>query len=202
MTGRVEMNGKGKKEGDHSSSFLFFFHESPVSLDITMVCHNLVPRVSPLPFSLHFKARLSAKSLFWKSLFIHIEIGTNYQNIFAPRLVLKERLKGTRKWPIALCQKQQRKLVVTLDTSSLWSFDGNLTLWTRLLLNLRVSLPHPATRHHTWETKLVRIFVNCGMSGLIRALSIGFLSWGLIAFCFSDQDTAWQTISYRWISFG
>ena len=51
--------------------------------------------------SLHFKARLSAKSLLWKSVFIHIEIGTNYHNKnFALRLALKERLRGTRKWPI------------------------------------------------------------------------------------------------------
>ena len=51
--------------------------------------------------SLHFKVRLSAKSLLWKSVFIHIEIGTNYHNKnFAPRLALKERLSGTQKWPI------------------------------------------------------------------------------------------------------
>ena len=51
--------------------------------------------------SLHFKARLSAKSLLWKSVFIHIEIGTNYHNKnFALRLALKERLSGTRKWLI------------------------------------------------------------------------------------------------------
>ena len=50
---------------------------------------------------LHFKARLSAKSLLRKSVFIHIEIGTNYHNKhFALRLALKERLSGTRKWPI------------------------------------------------------------------------------------------------------
>ena len=46
--------------------------------------------------SLRFKARQSAKSVF-----IPIEIGTNYHNKnFALRLALKERLKGTRKWPI------------------------------------------------------------------------------------------------------
>ena len=32
-------------------------------------------------FSLHFKARLSAKTLLWKSVFIHIEIGTNHHKI-------------------------------------------------------------------------------------------------------------------------
>ena len=53
--------------------------------------------------SLHFKARLSAKSLLGKSVFIHIEIETNYHNKnFALRLALKERLRGTRKWPIQL----------------------------------------------------------------------------------------------------
>ena len=53
--------------------------------------------------SLHFEARLSAKSLLWKSVFIHIEIGTNYHDKnFALRLALKERLKGTRKWPIGM----------------------------------------------------------------------------------------------------
>ena len=50
---------------------------------------------------LHFKASLGAKSLLWKSVFIHIEIRTNYHNkSFALRLALKERLGGTRKWPI------------------------------------------------------------------------------------------------------
>ena len=58
--------------------------------------------------SLHFKARLSAKSLLWKSVFIHIEIGTNYHNKnFALRLALKERLKGTRKWPIMKMRKSK-----------------------------------------------------------------------------------------------
>ena len=52
---------------------------------------------------LHFKARLSAKLLLWKSVFIHIEIGSNYHNKnFALRLALKERLTRTRKWPICL----------------------------------------------------------------------------------------------------
>ena len=51
--------------------------------------------------SLHFKASLSAKSLLWKSVFIHIVIGTNYHNkSFALRLALRERLRRTRKWPI------------------------------------------------------------------------------------------------------
>ena len=35
------------------------------------------------------------------SVFIHIEIGTNYHNkSFALRLALKETPRGTRKWPI------------------------------------------------------------------------------------------------------
>ena len=51
--------------------------------------------------SLHFKVRLSAKSLLWKSVFIHIEIESNYHNKnFALRLALKERLRRTRKWII------------------------------------------------------------------------------------------------------
>ena len=51
--------------------------------------------------SLRFKARLSAKSLLWKSVFIHIEITTNYHNKnFALRVALKDRLRETRKWPI------------------------------------------------------------------------------------------------------
>ena len=61
-----------------------------------------------VPFSLHFKVRLSAKSLLWKSVFIHIEIGTNYHNkSFALRLALKERLRGTRKWLIEMCKNEQ-----------------------------------------------------------------------------------------------
>jgi len=59
-----------------------------------------------------------------------------------------------------------------------------------LIPNFLVSLPHPATGHHSWETKLVCILANCGKSGLIRTRSIDSLSWGLIAFCFSGQDTA------------
>ena len=51
--------------------------------------------------TLHFKAILSAKSLLWNSVFIHIEVGTNYHNKNFPlRLALKERLKGTQKWHI------------------------------------------------------------------------------------------------------
>jgi len=51
--------------------------------------------------SLHLKARPSAKSLLWISVFIHIEIRTNYHNKnFAPRLAPKERLMETRKWAI------------------------------------------------------------------------------------------------------
>ena len=46
--------------------------------------------------SLHFKARLSPKSLLWKSVFIHIEIRTNYHDKkFALRLALKERLRDS-----------------------------------------------------------------------------------------------------------
>ena len=43
-------------------------------------------------FSLYFKARLSAKSLSWQSVFTHTEIGTNYHNKnFALRRASKER---------------------------------------------------------------------------------------------------------------
>ena len=53
--------------------------------------------------SLHFKARLSAKSLLWKSVFNHIETGTNYHNKnLSLRLALKERLRRTQKWLIVL----------------------------------------------------------------------------------------------------
>ena len=48
---------------------------------------------------------LSARSLLWKPVFIHIEIGTNYHSkSFALRLTMKERLRGTRKWPFRLCR--------------------------------------------------------------------------------------------------
>ena len=44
---------------------------------------------------LHFQARLSAKSLLWKSVFIHIEIGSNYhnKNFALIRLALKRDLR-------------------------------------------------------------------------------------------------------------
>ena len=45
--------------------------------------------------SLHFKASLSAKSLLWKSVFIH-------NKDFALSVALKWRLRWTRKWPILL----------------------------------------------------------------------------------------------------
>ena len=71
-------------------------------ISIVAIYHQPSPKGNfRVHLSLHFKARLSAKSLLWKSLFIHIEIGTNYHNKnFALRLALKERLRGTRKWPI------------------------------------------------------------------------------------------------------
>ena len=48
-------------------------------------------------FSLNFKTSLRV-SLFWISVFIHIEIRTNYRNEnFALRLPLKERPRGTEK---------------------------------------------------------------------------------------------------------
>ena len=47
-------------------------------------------------FSLYFKASLCAKFLL--SVFIHIDIRTNYRNKnFAFRLALKEKLRGTQK---------------------------------------------------------------------------------------------------------
>ena len=71
----------------------------------------LLTRIIPIGhfrvhLSLRFKARLSATSLLWKSVFIHIEIiGTNYHNKnFALTLALKERLRGNRKWPITFIE--------------------------------------------------------------------------------------------------
>ena len=52
-------------------------------------------------FSLFLKASLLVKSLLWISVFIHIEIRTNYRSKnFTRRITLKERLSGTRKWAI------------------------------------------------------------------------------------------------------
>ena len=51
-----------------------------------------------ISLSLYFKASLRAKSLLWMTVFIHIEIRTNYHNKnFASTLALKEILRGTRK---------------------------------------------------------------------------------------------------------
>ena len=50
--------------------------------------------------SLSFKASLSAKSLLWLSVWIHIEIRPNYRSKnFTLKLPLKERLRRTLKWP-------------------------------------------------------------------------------------------------------
>ena len=52
-------------------------------------------------FSLYFKASLHAKSFLRISVFIHIEITTNYHNKhLALWLTLKERARGTQKWSI------------------------------------------------------------------------------------------------------
>ena len=52
------------------------------------------------PFQSEGKCEVKS-SLLWKSVFIHIEIRTNYHNKkFALRLALKERMRWTRKWPI------------------------------------------------------------------------------------------------------
>ena len=54
-----------------------------------------------IALGLSFKTSLSAKSLLWISVSIHIEIRTNYNDKnLALRLALKERLTGTRKWTI------------------------------------------------------------------------------------------------------
>ena len=64
---------------------------------------------------------LSAKSLLLKSVFILIEIGTNYCNKdFALRLALKKRLKGTWKWPVVYTTFLQR-----VDSSSIVGLKGN-----------------------------------------------------------------------------
>ena len=59
---------------------------------VIALCSEII-RHFRVHFSLYFKARLSAKSLLWRSVFIHIEIRTNCHNKnLAPRLALKERL--------------------------------------------------------------------------------------------------------------
>ena len=66
--------------------------EGTVSSCYCFLCENK----AQVHLSLHFKARLSAKSVF-----IFVEIRTYYHNKnFALRLALKERPRGTRKWPI------------------------------------------------------------------------------------------------------
>ena len=73
--------------------------------------------------SLHFKARLSAKSLLWKSVFIHIEIGTYYHNkSFALRLALKERLWRTRKWSIEQCKFRSKIVTVHVQRDAVSLF--------------------------------------------------------------------------------
>lgn len=53
-------------------------------------------------FNLYCKAGLCVKSLLRISVFIHIEIRTNYRNNFShlARLTLKERPQGTPKWSL------------------------------------------------------------------------------------------------------
>ena len=54
-----------------------------------------------VPLSFYCKASLRANSLLGISVFIHIEINTNYhKNNLALRLALKERQWGTQKWCI------------------------------------------------------------------------------------------------------
>ena len=51
--------------------------------------------------------------VFVMKISIHIEIATNYHNNnFALRLALKERLRGTRKWPITVLFNSQPRIVL------------------------------------------------------------------------------------------
>ena len=85
--------------------FCFLWFASSVSLTGSSIENNPIGHFW-VALGLSFKTSLSAKSLLWKSVFIHIEIRTNYHNKnFALRLALKERLRGTRKWPIVVWWK-------------------------------------------------------------------------------------------------
>ena len=80
--------------------FCFLWFASSVSLTGSSMENNPIGHFR-VALNLFFKTNQSAKSLLWKSVFNHIEIWTNYHNKnFALRLALKERLRGTRKWPI------------------------------------------------------------------------------------------------------
>ena len=64
-------------------------------------CNTLLIAHFRVSLGLSFKTSLSAKSLLWKSVFIHIETTTNYHyKNFALRLAFKERPTGNRKWSI------------------------------------------------------------------------------------------------------
>ena len=78
---------------------------SPLRHPVARFCkESKLPNTRPFPSSPQppFQSEAKCKVFVMKSVFLHIEIGTNYHNKnFAFRLALKERLKGTRKWPIA-----------------------------------------------------------------------------------------------------
>ena len=57
-------------------------HEEKREENVQQGSQNMFNIIGPfrVHLSLHFKARLSETSLLWKSVFIHIETGTNYHN--------------------------------------------------------------------------------------------------------------------------
>ena len=60
---------------------------------------------TPFPSSSQppFQSKAKCEVFVMKISFSHVEIGTNYHNKhFALKLALKERLRGTRKWPIII----------------------------------------------------------------------------------------------------
>ena len=81
-----------------ASAFQTFFpaKNKECSIEAILQFNRPFPSSSQPPFQSEAKCEV-----FVMKIIIHIEIRTNYHNKnFALRLALKERLSGTRKWPI------------------------------------------------------------------------------------------------------
>ena len=130
---------------------------------------------------LHFKVRLSAKSLLWKSVFIHIEIRTSYHDKnFALRLALKERLRGTRERPIVRLFSSWTVIYLDTDCLNLRVFQAitmpSWVIWRKMKLTGKMSIFMLVSL--SWDT----------FSAVICWGKVSFLKDFAVTFRISDRD--------------
>ena len=89
-----------------------FLWKCKANICLLLIECKFVNRLFPSSAQPPFQSEAKCKVLLWKSVFIHIEIRTNYHNKNFARLALKERLRGTRKWPICRPVKENVRRIL------------------------------------------------------------------------------------------